>query len=235
MRTLIAILAAVLWGVGGVAWADSWSVREEIFKAIEKEQSFGGYEIEIDARMGKVVVDGKVASEEARNRVEEIARAQHGVREVVNRLVVDARLASGAGPGSTIVAERVRTVILGLEGLGSFDLEVVAKGAQVTLRGSVARPRDREEIERAAKGVSGVAQVLNEMTVRGAAKDAEITARVIAALKAEQGIEVSDLDVRTENGVVILRGVRANHRERDQILSVVLGVPGVRDIRSELR
>lgn len=247
MRTYSRLRSVGIWFIGGLvaigvafavpvgAQADTLSVRKEYFAALDKEKNFGPYEIEADARFGRVVLSGIVASEKSRVRAEEIARSVKGVKEVVNNLTVSEALAQSSHAGASPLAEAVREAVLARNDLGSLRLSVTARGDEITLEGTVASDRDRGEIEKTARGVNGVSQVVNLVQVQQRMTDEEITASVMDALVAKSDITVEGLSVSTKDGVVTIRGTRADHRERDRILSIALNVKGVKDIKSELR
>lgn len=220
------------WAFCAVSFADTFSVRRDIFEALDKDPAIGAYEIEIDARFGNVIVFGKVGSEEARIRVEEIARHTKGVRSVENNLVVSAGLSKSNAASAARLAQTVREAILAHADLGTYDLEVSSLDGAITLNGSVANERDRSAVLKAAQGVTGVESVKDELRLRAAPSDDQITGAVLAALRKEPSIEVEELSITTHQGVVRVEGKQADHRKRDLILSIVINVPGVHDIQS---
>lgn len=234
MLLTLLVLGILAGAVVPCASADSYSVRSQIFEAIDREQNFGPYELEIDARMGSVVLFGAVASAQSKDRVEAIARSIAGVKSVSNQIVVDPNLPGGQQTSSGDLAKQVRDAVLARSDLSSYQLNVKSLGAAITLTGTVSRASDRDAIEQSARSVAGVQSVSNQIAVQQAATDADITASVWEALRRESSLRVEDLDVSTLDGVVTLKGARSDHRERDQILSIVIAVPGVRDVRSEL-
>jgi len=228
-------IAAALVVSAPRAQADTFSVRKDFFEAIDREVGFGAYEIEIDARFGKVVLSGSVASARSRVRSEEIARATHGVESVRNDLVVSETFAKQSGHSVSPLAGRVREAVLARSDLGGMELSVTSLGDKVTLEGLSSTERDRSEIEKTASAVEGVKQVENLVKVRPAMSDDSITLGVREALAANNGVSLNGLEVSTSSGIVTIRGNRPNHRERDLILSIALNVRGVKDLRSELR
>jgi osmotically-inducible protein OsmY len=231
-----AVLACLfLLTVLPAAHGDTFSVRREYFAALDREKDFGAYEIEVDARFGKVILSGNVASEKSRIRAEEIALATEGVSSVENRLEVSSELAKRPHETISPLAGKVREAVLARSDLGSLELSVTSLEGRVTLAGVAASARDKEEIEKTAASVAGVVHVSSAISVRPSMSDAAITAAVEEALRTHQGVSMEGLDISTSSGVVTVRGLRPDHRERDLILSIALNVRGVKDIRSELR
>lgn len=225
-------LVILFLAVGGYARADSRTIREAIFKAIDAKHGFGAYEIEIDASRGIVTLEGTVSSDEARQWVGEISEQQPGVQEVINKLEV--KSASVASEANTQLARRVRDALIRAPVRDKYALRVRADEATVTISGEVKSESDRDTLEKTARLTPGVTEVVNELTVKENGNDAELARRVEAALMRDvpdlsQGVRVS-----VNNGVVTLSGEKRSHREIDHLLSIVLMVDGVRDIRSEL-
>lgn len=68
-----------------------------------------------------------------------------------------------------------------------------------------------------------------------AAGDAEITSKVKTALTKDQKLAATPIDVTTTDGVVVLKGKIATAESAEQAIKLASGVPGVKDVRSELK
>ena len=64
--------------------------------------------------------------------------------------------------------------------------------------------------------------------------DAAVTAKVKAALMAEQGVDGSRINVDTINGRVVLKGEVPDKTMIDRAMQVARGIEGVRDIDNQL-
>jgi CBS domain-containing protein len=69
----------------------------------------------------------------------------------------------------------------------------------------------------------------------GQVSDAEIVRRLLDALRGEPWAEVGHLTPTSEDGIVTLRGDAESAIERDAIEIAARGIPGVREVRNELR
>ena len=112
-------------------------------------------------------------------------------------------------------------------------IAVSADDGLVTLRGTVARFRQRLEAENDAKRVSGVKTVENELQVEMLDQeeqlDADVRAHVLQAL-ALDGLVPETLDVTVEDGVVTLTGTadrQYERREAESVASNIIGALGV--------
>lgn len=241
LRRCLTILALVIIvGLPTPCFADSQEIRDRVYEEIERVPNFGGYELEIDVRKGRVVLLGIVGSESSRQKLEEIARGIAGVKAVQNSVRVDPRLQVSKGDSSFTLANRVRERVLAESGATSFDLTISAAGPEVTLEGRVGNEEQARMIEQSAAAVPGVAAVVSKLKVGAAPQgsfppDTELSRLVREALLRERDISIEGLEIRAHEGVVTLEGTRPDHRERDRILSIVLSVPGVVDVVSRLR
>lgn len=242
MKSLTSILAcAMIFGLycAPLFAADSSTIRREIFEKVDEASDFGPYDLEIDARAGRVVLEGTVASQNSRQLLEQYAWASRGVSEVDNRVVVDREKASQAketAAQSRQLATAVRSGLQAREDLDTYNVNIRVSGARVVLEGTVSRAEDIAKIERSTLATPGVESVSNQITVARArgTGDLELAARVRSALASTPDLTADDLDISADNGIVTITGMREDHRVRDRILSIALNVDGVRDIRSKL-
>lgn len=65
--------------------------------------------------------------------------------------------------------------------------------------------------------------------------DATISTRVKTALLNDPEVGALRIEVRTEQGVVTLSGTARNQAESQRAVQLARGVPGVKDVRSELK
>lgn len=224
----------VLCGVSEAAFAQALeSTRQKIINEIGNQVNFGPHELDIFARQELVILRGKVSSERDKDLVEQIARNQSGVTRVRNELKV---VPGGLYEPPAALAARVRENLLASSGVRSLNLSVGVSGDTVRLSGEAANPQEKEAIEKIVLNTAGVKRVRNELSIAAPALADEAIARDIrAAFAANPEINERGLQVEVKNGVATVRGATNNHRETDRILSVALMVPGVKDIRSEIR
>ena len=65
--------------------------------------------------------------------------------------------------------------------------------------------------------------------------DATISTRVKTALLNDPSVAALHIDVTTSQGVVTLSGTAKSHDEEQKAVAVARGVPGVKDVRSNLK
>jgi hyperosmotically inducible protein len=120
-------------------------------------------------------------------------------------------------------------------------LKVETRKGEVMLSGFV---DNQMQIDRAiivARGVSGVTNIDNKMSLKGAATtvgnkidDGIVTARVKAALLADANVKSLDIAVVTRKGEVQLSGFVDNQSQIEHVLAVARGIEGVSSVSNEM-
>lgn len=117
-------------------------------------------------------------------------------------------------------------------------VSVETKNGMVSLRGKVENAAEKQAAEEIARGIEGVQGVRNELqVVPGTAKklvdvkDDEITTQVKNRL--EKDPKLKSVDVRTDNGVVTLKGRLPNITDSARASQMAREVPGVRAVRND--
>jgi osmotically-inducible protein OsmY len=118
--------------------------------------------------------------------------------------------------------------------LDASDIVVSVKGGVVTLAGFVKSYSDRLEAEAAAKRVSGVLAVANDLEVRlptiDQRPDPDVARDAVAALKAALPISYEKIKMTVKDGWVTLEGAvewQYQKTTAEQAVSKVKGVKGV--------
>jgi osmotically-inducible protein OsmY len=119
--------------------------------------------------------------------------------------------------------------------LASADIQVEVTGKNATLRGVVMTLEARRNAERAArketKTVTNLIRVFPD-----ARKDADILKDARNAVLRYPYYSVFDsVELGVEDGVAVLQGSVRNDLHRDEIESAVARVPGLRDVKNEIK
>ena len=138
--------------------------------ALSKSASVFG--VDVDSNGGTVTLTGAVPSNEIRAAVLETARDTEGVREVVDRIEVDAQVRPGteedqlAGRVAELEIESaVYELLLHAEGVDARWIRVSVDGRIVRLTGNVPDSNQKERAASLVASVAGVERVLNELEV----------------------------------------------------------------------
>ena len=119
----------------------------------------------------------------------------------------------------------------------SAAIAVSANAGEVTLRGTVARFREKREAQRAAEHVYGVTSVRNELEVRildgHGRQDTDLRGAVLQAM-ALDGLIPKTVDAKADSGLVTLTGTAAWQYQRQEAVFVAGNVPGVADVDNQI-
>jgi osmotically-inducible protein OsmY len=111
------------------------------------------------------------------------------------------------------------------------EIKVVVDDGIVTLTGSVGSLRDKDRAERAAKRITGVAGIANDIEVRGATddnpSDTQIAHEAIAAIRADLPDATAHVQILARDGHVSLEGVVEWQWQRQRIESTVRAIKGI--------
>ena len=217
-----------------------------IVSAAQKSYTFRVYlkddAVEVASRGGAVTLTGTVANEFHKDLAQETVQSLPGVKSVDNRLLVRA-----GAPGTASdawLATKVSTALSWHRNVDASATQVSAHDGVVTLSGRVSSPAHRALAEDIARNVEGVKDVKDDLEVAAAAPsrktlaekidDASITAQVKAALLAHRGTHMLTTRVKTDRGLVTIRGEARNSAEKELVTRLVADLRGVRKIQNRM-
>lgn len=224
------ILALFVFSIVGLVEARDISDRQ-ITGAVEREllldDAVSANRIDVKTHEGIVTFSGNVENILAKERAEELASALVGVRAVVNRLnVVPAPPRSDED-----VATDVRLALLDDPVAEAYELQVSVEDGVVELTGSVESYAEKQFSEIVAKGVDGVRDVNNRITLvyEDDRPDQEIKAEIDTRLQNDVRVDDSLISIKVDNGNAVLSGSVGSLQEKNQVLYDAW-VAGVRSV-----
>jgi osmotically-inducible protein OsmY len=165
--------------------AEDQQLHQQLHERFNQDPAFRNVQISVDD--GRVTLEGAVASKEDRKRAKELARQVSGVRNVRERLRVDASLASSArtdtgaqvgttgGQSGTMGAQgdlrsRIESKLRSDPSLSASNVMVnVNNNNQVVLSGTVRSEEEKRKAEELARSVAINQTVVNNISVSSAA------------------------------------------------------------------
>lgn len=112
---------------------------------------------------------------------------------------------------------------------------------RVVLIGAVAKPEDRPTAVQIVRGVSGVKEVIDEMTVGNARSfsestdDTVISTKLRAQITGDNKIVSINYSIETFRGTVYLMGIAQDQEELDRVMAHARDVSGVRNVVSNVQ
>jgi hyperosmotically inducible periplasmic protein len=197
--------------------------------------------IQVASSGGTATLTGTVANEFHKALAEETVASIPGVKAVVNQLVIKVDT-QGAQPDPWL-ATKVRTALRYHRNLDDAATKVEAKDGVITLSGRVGSVAQRALAADIARNVDGVTDVKNDLKVATASgektlaekiDDASITAQVKAVLLAHRGTHMLTTRVKTDRGVVHIRGEARNPAEKELVQRLVTDIRGVKRVDNQM-
>jgi osmotically-inducible protein OsmY len=259
---LIGVLVIVLV-VGGVLlyrrdggtslWDTMRSVKEtsqnvattsKVKTALMLSKHVSTFDVNVTTNQGAVTLTGEVPSEEARRLAAAIAQDTPGVTLVQNNLVVN----PGAERNKDTLADRVadleiKTIVIDQLAqspeLREKRLTVRVNKRIVTLDGAVDSPaqkRGAEQIVLQVPGVQGIAGQISVANVTGSPEAVEdkLARRVEFELYSTRAVPLKNVQIRSQDGTVILTGGVGSRAEKLLAERVTQSVDGVKRVVNNL-
>jgi hyperosmotically inducible protein len=146
---------------------DDSVVTTRVRSALLADHDVKSFEIKVETRKGQVQLSGFVDTRERIDRAIALVRSVEGVKGVENAMSVkDGKATVGNTVDDGIVTAKVKSALLADASVKSFDVAVVTRKGEVQLSGYV---DSQAQISRAvdiARGVEGVQNVNNEMSIK---------------------------------------------------------------------
>jgi osmotically-inducible protein OsmY len=197
-------------------------------------------DIKIQSMDGVVTLTGTVSESSHKLLARESVAGLPGVKSVDDKLEVKGEPLSQDSDAWLMM--KVKTTLLFHHSVSGFKTEVNGvKDGIVTLRGEASSQAQKDLTTEYAKGVEGVKDVRNEMTVTGEktsrtvgqdVDDASITAQVKVILLYHRSTSARDTSVTTHNGVVTLGGKAHSAAEKDLAAKLVNDINGVKGVKN---
>jgi hyperosmotically inducible protein len=142
----------------------------------------------------------------------------------------------------TVLDTRVKAALMANPQVNSYDFKVETRKGEVLLSGFVNSQAELNLAMDLVQAVDGVKSIQNNVTLKDGpatvgnkVDDGITTAKVKAALLADASIRSMDIRVVTRVDEVQLSGFVNNQQQMDRAMQVAAGVPGVRQVRNEMR
>ena len=157
----------------------------------------------------------------------------YGVLDVANDIQV--QLPGSRTRSDTEIAQAVRSALEWDVWIPEERIMSTVSNGWVTVEGDVALLRERGDVERAIRRLSGVRGVTNNIEVKpSAVAAADVRETIEEALERRAEREARRIKVEVHNGAVKLSGPVRSWAEKRAILGTVSHAPGVRAVDEHL-
>ena len=193
---------------------DGWLVMK-VHSEMVDEDVLSGSDIDVDVKNGVVTLQGTVPSEAARARAIAVAKANDGVKNVVDQL----KIAPARGTNMAAKADRAED-----------------KAAKAGEKAEQAAERAGEKAERAGERAADKTASATRSTGR-AIDDGWIKSKIYAQYMADWNTVLNDsnIDVDVENNMVTLNGTVKSAEAKAKAVSTAKATDGVKGVRDNLK
>lgn len=192
----------------GYAFPVDEEVHEAVTAALERDPRVSTRTVDVDYDRfgGDVTLQGTVDTLAARAAAAETASTIHGVRRVINRLIVNT---DDADPAR--ITRRVDQRLSSHPGIGDAEIAVQVQGDRVILSGAVDALYTRIAAEEAVSSIPGVAEVDNRIDApppvpTAGLDDYVLRQQIHQRLAYEPSVDASEIEVDVVDGAATLLG-----------------------------
>jgi len=201
-------------------------IRMALERALIVDPAVPSARIDVEVKDGIALLEGSVGNALARDRAVQVAGTVRGVLSVVNRVEVETPATLDAK-----LATRVETALLEDPATDSYEVDITASDGMVTITGTVDSWAEKRLCGTVAKGVRGVRDVRNEVTVnyQGDRSPLEICSEIEERLAHDVWIDDYLAEVQVADDTVLLEGTVGSDAERARAKRLAW-VAGVADV-----
>ena len=210
-------------------------IKNKIERFFSRDNRLNESEIDVSVTGSSVKLEGKVRSREAFRAAENDAYTVMGVKTVNNNLQL-VPPETHRQPSDPEIEQSVSSTLIWNTQVNSGDIRVVADEGVVELEGSVNSYYQKRLAEELASNINGVKDVRNNLiiNVRDDVNDELIADRVFESLDTDPLVNVNELDVSVNNGLVTLSGNVQDYAAANAAHDALLYIPGVRGIVNQI-
>ena len=207
-------------------------LRQNVLDELEFEPIIDAAHIGVTVDDGVVTLTGHVSSYAEKIAAEEAVRRVKGVRAIAEEIEV--RYPGHKQTSDDEIAKRALNILQWDVFVPHENIRLTVQKGLVTLTGEVQWYFQKSGAENAIRKLSGVTGVVNDITVKPAAKVANVKSKIEDALKRHAEVEAKGIRVTVLNDEVTLDGKVASWDERQAVISAAWSAPGVRLVEDNL-
>ena len=146
---------------------DDSVLSTKVRAALVSNQEIKSLDIKVKVHKGEVMLSGFADNQAQIDRSIAVAKGVEGVKEIDNKLSLkEGTQTVGNKIDDSVVTARVKAALLADTGLDSLEVSVITRKGEVQLSGFVGDPAQSTRAVDVAKGVDGVSNVVNHMSVK---------------------------------------------------------------------
>lgn len=210
-------------------------IKKDVVDQLFWDDRVDASNIKVDVSKGAVTLSGNVPNHNALRSALEDTFALREVRSIVNNLIVEYP-GSQSLPTDYNLRTNIEGILLLNSSIDSSEIDVNVQDRVATLEGSVDSYWKKLKAEELTFDVTGIMGVNNLLSVVPSQDvlDKTIAEDIIKAFNRNVFIDVNDVDVQVEDGMVTLFGTVQDWSAQQAALNIAKYTSGVRDVKNDL-
>ena len=207
-------------------------IRQDVIDELDFDPSVNAAHIGVVVDNGVVTFTGHVGSYAEKLAAERIAQRVKGVRAIAQEIEV--RYPSDKKTADDEIATRALN-ILNWNAVVPRGIQVKVQDGWITLSGQVDWHFERDAAEKELRRLSGVAGVINNITLKARVQAQDVKRKIEDALKRSAETEAGHISVSVlDGGKVALNGQVHDWQERNTVGWAAWSAPGVKSVENLL-
>jgi hyperosmotically inducible periplasmic protein len=147
---------------------DDSIITAKVKSKLLADQDIKGFDLKVETHKGDVQLSGFVDNQAQIDHAMMITRSVEGVKNVDNRVSLknDSGTTMGVKVDDSIVTSKVKSSLLADPDIKSFDIAVITNNGEVQLSGFVDNQAQIDRATVVARGIEGVRNVRNELSIK---------------------------------------------------------------------
>lgn len=142
-------------------------ITTKVKSALLADPDTKSFDIKVETRKGEVQLSGFVDNQTQIDRAIAVARGVEGVKNVDNKMNFKTTATTmGDKIDDAVITTKVKAALLADERVKSSDIATVTRDGEVQLSGFVDNQTQIDQATTVARGVEGVKNVINEMSIK---------------------------------------------------------------------
>lgn len=209
-------------------------LRQDVIDELDFEPSIESADIGVAAENGIVTLTGHVPTYAQKLAAERAVWRVAGVKAIAQEIQV--RIPGDKQHGDDEIAQRAVNILAWNTAVPGDRIHVKVQHGWVTLSGQLDWNYQRESAEDTIRKLSGVAGVINDITLKPSIQAVDVKQRITDALKRHAEVEASKVQINVRDGsTVSLEGEVDNWDERQAVVHAAWSTPGVSKVDDRLR